>query len=83
MDKSEEESDYEIGGPREIYKQETITWDEMFTILKEWIAYGDDSFEDEYSELLEIKKYTTDQTHKKNLKIMLKIMDFLREKCYD
>ncbi len=87
MDTSESEGDYEMeerkmDDLREIYKQKTITWEEMYKVLKLWIEYGDDSFEDEYAELYEIEKHTTDPSHKKNLKTMLKIMNFLREKCY-
>lgn len=87
METSDSESEYELkeremDDLREIYKKNTITWDEMYDILMLWIEYGDDPFEDEYAELYEIEKHTTDPVHKKNLKTMLKIMGVLREKCY-
>ena len=82
-DHSEEESlDEQNENIREIYKKETITWDEMYDVLMLWIEYGDDPFEDEYSELYEIYRNTQNPLLKKNIKTMLKIMDMLRPRCY-
>lgn len=61
----------------EIYKKSNLTWIEIYDFLKEMLSYGDDPFEDMYSEFLEKLKIETDPQIKINIETILNIMDFL------
>ena len=62
----------------DIHKKSNVTWEELYEFLKEMLSYGDDPFEDMYSEFLEELKTVSDPQIKKNIKTILKIMDVLR-----
>lgn len=64
------------------FDRDTITWSELYKILKVWLEYGDDVFEDEYSAILEELKNTADTKRKEHLKMVLDCMDLVREMVY-
>jgi hypothetical protein len=35
-----------------LYKQDQLSWDEIFFLLQDWLSYGDDGFEDMYCEMM-------------------------------
>ncbi len=60
------------------YKKDLVSWNEVYGVLKEAISYGDDPFEDMYSELLVELEKEKDESVKKNIAEVLQIMDLLR-----
>lgn len=64
------------------FDRDVLTWNEILKVLTVWLEYGDDPFEDEYSELLEELKKTDHEKRRERIKLVLDIMDFLREKVY-
>lgn len=68
-----------VGSIMDIHKKSNITWEELYEFLVEMLSYGDDPFEDMYSEFCEELKTVTDSQIKKNIKTILKIMDVLRK----
>ena len=67
-----------LGRNMELHKKPNVTWEELYEFLKEMLSYGDDPFEDMYSEFYEELKTEADPQIKKNIKTILKIMDILR-----
>jgi hypothetical protein len=63
----------------DIHKKSKVTWDELYEFLKKLLSYGDDPFEDMYSELYEELKTVSDPQIKKNIETILQIMDVLRK----
>lgn len=55
----------------------SIQWDKVYPIMKEWLKYGEDSFSDHYSELRTLEEEENDPKIKKNLEVLLDLMDFL------
>jgi hypothetical protein len=64
------------------FDRDALTWNEIFKVLTVWLEYGDDPFDDEYSELLEELNTSVDEKRKERIGLVLDIMDFLREKVY-
>jgi hypothetical protein len=62
------------------FDREVLTWSELCKVLMVWLQYGDDPFEDEYSNICEELQNTTDEKRRERLQIILSIMDFLRNK---
>jgi hypothetical protein len=66
----------------ETYKKDLVSWNEVYALLKDAISYGDDPFEDMYSELLFELEKEKDKSVKKNMAKVLQIMDLLRTKIW-
>jgi hypothetical protein len=64
------------------FDRDALTWNEILKVLMVWLEYGDDLFEDEYSEVLEEYNNSLDEKRKERIQLVLTIMDFLREKVY-
>ena len=64
------------------FDRDALTWNELLKVLMVWLEYGDDPFEDEYSEVLEELNKSVDEKRKERIQLVLTIMDFLREKVY-
>ena len=56
-----------------------MTIPEITEIIEDWIQYGDDPFEDAYSEIYEEHKNCKDLEYKTILKDVLKLMDVLKK----
>jgi hypothetical protein len=64
------------------FDRDALSWNEIFKVLTVWLEYGDDHFEDEYSELLEEYNNSIDEKRRERIKLVLNIMDLLRRKVY-
>ena len=67
---------------RVYFDRETISWSEAYKIIRVWIEYGYDAFEDEYSNIYEELQNSIDEKRKERLNMILNSMDLLREKMY-
>ena len=56
-----------------------MTLTEITEIIEDWIKYGDDPFEDAYSEIYEKHANCKDPAQKAVLKDVLKLMDVLQK----
>ena len=65
-----------------LYKQDQLSWDEIFFLLQDWLSYGDDGFEDMYCEMMHQYQNTTDPDHKERLHKIIKVCRLVRDICY-